>query len=71
MCFQESDPENKISVKECMQKFQRMASESALQKVHLPGSKKRWDKVSESMTIISLYFLFIIIYIRFLLLVAM
>lgn len=46
MCFQESDPENKISVKECMQKFQRMASESALQKVHLPGSKKRWDKVS-------------------------
>lgn len=54
MCFQESDPENKISVKECMQKFQRMASESALQKVHLPGSKKRWDKVSESMTMICL-----------------
>lgn len=54
MCFQESDPENKISVKECMQKFQRMASESALQKVHLPGSKKRWDKVSESMTMIFL-----------------
>lgn len=54
MCFQESDPENKISVKECMQKFQRMASESALQKVHLPGSKKRWDKVSESMTTIYL-----------------
>lgn len=52
MCFQESDPENKISVKECMQKFQRMASESALQKVHLPGSKKRWEKVSESMTMI-------------------
>lgn len=54
MCFQESDPENKISVKECMQKFQRMASESALQKVHLPGSKKRWDKVSKSMTMIFL-----------------
>lgn len=54
MCFQESDPENKISVKECMQKFQRMASESALQKVHLPGSKKRWDKVSESMPTIFL-----------------
>lgn len=54
MCFQESDPENKISVKECMQKFQRMASESALQKVHLPGSKKRWDKVSESMTMVFL-----------------
>jgi hypothetical protein len=43
--FQESDPENKISVKECMQKFQRMASESALQKAHLPASKKRFDKV--------------------------
>ncbi|XP_054276571.1 ankyrin repeat domain-containing protein SOWAHA-like [Macrosteles quadrilineatus] len=40
----ESDPENKISVKECMQKFQRMASESALQKAHLPASKKRFDK---------------------------
>ncbi|KAG8297816.1 hypothetical protein J6590_026974 [Homalodisca vitripennis] len=41
---EESDPENKISVKECMQKFQRMASESALQKAHLPAVKKRFEK---------------------------
>lgn len=41
-----------------MQKFQRMASESALQKIHLPGSKKRWDKVSESMTLIFLGILY-------------
>ncbi|KAL0280415.1 UNVERIFIED_CONTAM: hypothetical protein PYX00_001710 [Menopon gallinae] len=42
----DGDPEKKISVKERMQKFNRMASESDLQRVPAGNAKKKVDKVS-------------------------
>ncbi|XP_039286005.1 LOW QUALITY PROTEIN: ankyrin repeat domain-containing protein SOWAHC [Nilaparvata lugens] len=38
------DAESKITVKECMQKFNRLASESALQRSQFPSNKKKSGK---------------------------
>lgn len=48
----DGEQEKKISVKERMQKFNRMASESDLQRVPTGSSKKKVDKVSSSYLII-------------------
>lgn len=42
----ESENDRKISVKERMQKFNRMASESDLPKVPVTSNKKKLDKVN-------------------------
>ncbi|KAJ1525103.1 hypothetical protein ONE63_009945 [Megalurothrips usitatus] len=45
----ESEAEHKISVRDAMQKFNRLASENELQKAHLP-SRKKPDKVRKNMS---------------------
>ncbi|RZF42943.1 hypothetical protein LSTR_LSTR004245 [Laodelphax striatellus] len=42
------DAESKITVKECMQKFNRLASESALQRSQFPGNKKKSGKIIDT-----------------------